>query len=225
MNSTPFNGFDRLAPIYDPLARMIYGKSIVRAQTSFLDTIPPFSKILILGGGTGWFLTELLRGHPTCEVWYIESSASMLSMAMKKNRDLSQVHFILGNEEDIPAWSRRCRDSADRRTCDSGFDIVITHFFLDLFSPMTLQGLVQKISVASRPSAHWMVADFVDHGKWWQICLLKIMYSFFRRTCRIEARTLPPWGGILVQSGLKMVQRRPYYAGFIESAVYRFPSP
>ena len=102
MNSTGFNGFDRLAPIYDPLARMIYGKSIVQAQTSFLSIIPPFSKVLILGGGTGWLLTELLRGHPTCEVWYIESSANMLSMTIKKNGHPGRVHFILGTEKDIP---------------------------------------------------------------------------------------------------------------------------
>ena len=186
---------------------MIYGKSIVLAQTSFLGIISPFSKVLILGGGTGWLLTELLRGHPTCEVWYIESSANMLSMAIKKNREPSQVHFILGTEKDIPAC---------------GFDIVITHFFLGLFSPLSLQSVVQKISLASKPSAHWMVADFVDHGKWWQLSLLKIMYSFFRRTCHIEARALPPWDEILVQSGLRIVQRRFYYGGFIAGAVYRF---
>ena len=211
MSSVTSKGFDSLAPFYDMLARMIYGKSIVEAQTAFLDIIPPFSRVLILGGGTGWLLTELLRGHPTCEVWYIESSANMLSMAIKKNNDDGQVHFMMGTEEDIP----NCQ-----------FDIVITHFFLDLFSALTLQGVIQKIFVASRPSAYWMVADFVDHGKWWQRLLLKIMYSFFRQTCRIEARMLPPWSGILVQSGLRMEHRRLYYGGFIESTVYRFgPQP
>jgi ubiquinone/menaquinone biosynthesis C-methylase UbiE len=208
VNSTAFNGFDRLAPIYDPLARMIYGKSIVRAQTCFLNIISPFSKVLILGGGTGWLLAELLQDHPKCEVWYIESSANMLSMARKKNRDPSRVHFILGTEKDIP-------------TC--GFDIVITHFFLDLFSPLTLQTVVQRISRVSRPSALWMVADFVNQGKWWQLFLLKTMYSFFRRMCTIEARTLPPWDDVLARTGLTTLDRRFFYAGFIESALYRLP--
>lgn len=206
MNSNAFNGFDRLAPIYDPLARILYGKSIVQAQTCFLQLIPPFSKVLILGGGTGWLLAELLHLHPKCEVWYIESSVIMLSMAMKKNRGTSQVHFILGTEKDIPTI---------------GFDIVISHFFLDLFSPLTLQNVVHKISLASKPSALWMVADFVNQGKWWQRFLLKAMYLFFRRTCRIEAYTLPPWGAVLVQSGQTRVDRQIFYAGFIESAVYR----
>jgi ubiquinone/menaquinone biosynthesis C-methylase UbiE len=200
---------------------MIYGKSIVRAQTCFLGIIPPFSKVLILGGGTGWLLTELLREHPTCDVWYIESSANMLSMTMKKNGHPGRVHFILGTEKDIPISPITIGASVGGPT--SGFDIVITHFFLDLFAPLTLRSAVQKISQASKPSALWMVADFVDEGKWWQRILLNIMYSFFRRTCRIEARMLPPWGDILVQSGLGIVQRRLYYAGFIESAVYRLP--
>jgi len=203
------NGFDRLATLYDPLARMIYGQSIVQAQTCFLDVIPSFSKVLIVGGGTGWLLTKLLQDHPECEVWYIESSVNMLSMAARKSMDPGRVHFILGTEEDIPGC---------------GFDVVITHFFLDLFSKPALLIAVQKICLALRPSALWIVADFVDQGKGWQRFLLKTMYSFFRQTCRIEARTLPPWGGALIQSGLYKVEHRLYYKGFIESAVYRMPS-
>jgi ubiquinone/menaquinone biosynthesis C-methylase UbiE len=186
---------------------MIFGKSIVRAQTCFLNVIPPVSNVLILGGGTGWLLAELLQDRPECEVWYIESSANMLSMTMKKNMDLRQVHFIQGTEKDIPAC---------------GFDIVITPFFLDLFSPLTLEWVVERISLALKPSALWIVADFVNRGKWWQIVLLKTMYLFFRRMCHIEARTLPPWDDLLVRSGQKMVDRRFFYGGFIKSAVYRF---
>ena len=205
MKSDAVNGFDRLAPHYDWLARMIFGQSIVRAQTCFLGFIPPFSTVLILGGGTGWLLAELLEGRPESEVWYIESSASMLSMAMEKNKDHRQVHFILGTEKDIPSRE---------------FDIVIAPFFLDLFSPLTLQKVVERISLASKPSAQWMIADFVNQGKWWQFLLLKTMYSFFRQVCGIEAHALPPWKAILVQSGLTIVDRRFYYGRFIESAVY-----
>jgi ubiquinone/menaquinone biosynthesis C-methylase UbiE len=205
VKSNAVNGFDWLAPHYDSLARMIFGKSMVRAQTCFLEVIPPFSKVLILGGGTGWLLAELLHGRPKSEVWYIESSARMLSMARKKNNNCSQVHFILGTEKNIPS-------------CE--FDIVIAPFFLDLFSPHTLPKVVEGISLVSKPSARWIIADFVDQGKWWQLFLLKTMYSFFRRVCRIEARALPPWGAILVQSGLSIVDRRFFYGGFIKSAVY-----
>ena len=205
MKSHVVNGFDRLAPHYDWLARMVFGQRIVQAQTCFLSVIPPFSKVLILGGGTGWLLAELLQGRPKSEVWYIESSAAMLSMAMEKNKDQSQVRFILGTENDIPS-------------CE--FDIVIAPFFLDLFSPLRLQKVIERISLASKPSAQWMIADFVNQGKWWQLFLLKTMYSFFRRVCRIEAHALPPWGPILVQSGLTIVDRRFFYGGFIESAVY-----
>ena len=208
MKGNSFNGFDRLAALYDPLARMMYGKSIVQSQTCFLHLIPPFSKVLILGGGTGWLLAELLQCRPRCEVWYIESSVSMLSMAMKKNRDHRLVHFILGTEKDILPW---------------GVDVVITGFFLDLFSPLTLQSVVQRISLATKPSAVWWVADFVDQGKWWQLFFLRAMYSFFRQTCHIEACTLPPWGDVLAQSGLRQVERRLYYGGFIVSAIYRLP--
>jgi ubiquinone/menaquinone biosynthesis C-methylase UbiE len=203
------NGFDRLASHYDRLARLIFGKSIVEAQTCFLGVIPPFSNVLILGGGTGWLLAELLQRRPKSEVWYIESSANMLTMAMEKSKHHSQVHFILGTEKDIPTFE---------------FDIVIAPFFLDLFSPPTLQKVIERISLASKPSTLWMIADFVNQGKWWQRFLLKVMYSFFRQVCRIEAHALPPWAAILDQSGLAIVDRCFFYGGFIESAVYRLES-
>ena len=48
-------GWDRIARIYDRLARLVYGRQIVRAQVDLLEHISPGSRVLIVGGGTGWF--------------------------------------------------------------------------------------------------------------------------------------------------------------------------
>jgi ubiquinone/menaquinone biosynthesis C-methylase UbiE len=55
------NNYDRIARIYDKLSRMVFGKSIVRAQQSILPFITTPARMLIVGGGTGWILEEIAR--------------------------------------------------------------------------------------------------------------------------------------------------------------------
>ncbi|MEZ4686196.1 MAG: hypothetical protein R3B47_09055 [Bacteroidia bacterium] len=63
--------FNRLAPVYDFLASLVFGNRIRQAQRWLLDFIPEGSSILILGGGTGWILEELAeKAHiQPCTIW------------------------------------------------------------------------------------------------------------------------------------------------------------
>jgi ubiquinone/menaquinone biosynthesis C-methylase UbiE len=205
------SGFDYVAPLYDSLARLVFGKSIVDAQTYFLNQIPPHARVLILGGGTGWLLERLLRAEPTCFVWYVEKSSKMIERSRKRKTD-NRVYFIHGTEENIPA--------------DLKFDVIITNFYLDLFLDSTLQHIMQHIHLYTLPTTRWLVSEFVNSGKWWHRWLLKVMYFFFRMVCNIEANQLPPWhqqmqrGWVEINAGL-------WYGNFIRSNVWQrldFPS-
>lgn len=207
MTGRPSRGFDRLAAIYDPLARIVYGRSIVDSQTCFLDCVLPGSRVLILGGGTGWLLRELYKQHPDCEVWYIESSARMLQRAIKKGNESGRIHFIHGCETDIP---------------DVAFDAVITHFVLDLYTEQDLDRLIRQIMSVSKPSVRWLVADFVNDGRWWQQVMLNLMYKFFQMTCRIRVNVLPNWREAFLRSGLTLVADEKYCNGFIASKLYSY---
>ncbi len=209
MKEKPFDGFDLLAPFYDSLALCVYGRSMVKAQVCFLHYISPASRVLIIGGGTGWLLAELLRIRPECEVWYVEPSANMLTRAKQRNKSHS-VHFVQGTEDDISA---------------AEFDFVIAHFFLDLFPPAALSSMIHKMHLKSKPSVRWLVADFVDGGKWWQKGLLRLMYLFFGWMCHIKANELPDWSNILPSFGLKKIDNQSFYGGFIESAIYELNMP
>src|SRR6185295_7486640 len=76
-----FRGYDLLAPFYDALSSIVFGNSMYRAQVHLLSDIPPGSKVLVLGGGTGRWLREvsIQRFHP--EITYIDSSHGMLKRA------------------------------------------------------------------------------------------------------------------------------------------------
>ncbi len=202
MNSSP-NGFDRIAPIYDLLARIVFDKSIEQSQKHFLGSIPPYSQVLILGGGTGALLTALLRAKPYCEIWYIDASHEMIERA--KGRKAGVVHFIQGTQVDIPSLT---------------FDVVITNFYLDLFPDVKLHDVVAAIMRVMRPGGKWLVTDFIPSRRIWHKMLLPLMYFFFRKVCKIESKRLPRWREILGGSGLFKETSQTFYDGFIESAVY-----
>lgn len=196
-------GFDLLAPVYDALARLIFGRSIRTSQTHFLDKAPANAKVLILGGGTGWLLEELLKQNALCEVWYIEVSSKMIEKTRARALN-GRVHFIQGTEEDIPPHIT--------------FDVIITNFYLDLFSEDTLRGVIQRLTKQSTSATRWIITDFVDTDAWWQRWMLKIMYLFFRSICKIEAMRLPDWSEQL-NPQWKEINSRYWYGSFIKSCV------
>jgi tRNA (cmo5U34)-methyltransferase len=202
------NGFDRIAFVYDFLAKLIFGKSIKESQKHFLNKIEDVSKVLILGGGTGWLLTELLKAKPNCKVCYIDASEKMISLSKNKIKPKQLVHFIHGTEQDIPLSTK--------------YDVVLTNFYLDLFTDQQLEGIMVKIRSSLETGANWIVTDFVNNGKWWQKTMLKIMYWFFRITCNIEPKKLPEWNRPIEKSGMKEIESKTFYHGFIETALYRF---
>ena len=201
------NGFDRLAPMYDCLVRIVFGQSMVEAQTAFLHVVEQGSQVLILGGGTGWILVELLNRQPECEVWYVESSSRMIDIARKKcNHHHHRVYFILGTEQSVP--SRQ-------------FDVVIMNFFLDLFTEEHIIHLLENVKRHTVLSGVWLITDFEHQGKWWQSQLLKAMILFFRVVCTIEARVLPDIKTILASTGVRQRRGSSFFHGFITSGVYQ----
>lgn len=198
-------GFDNISSVYDKLARLVYGKSIIEAQKHFLKLIPQQANVLILGGGTGWILTEIIKKEVVCAIWYVDASEEMIRLS-KKRVDNSHIQFILGTENNMPSSVR--------------FDIVITNFYLDLFPMEKLNKVIDKIIFVLRPESHWIVTDFIDTKKWWARLLLKSMYTFFGVLCKIEATDLPDWHDALQEKGLRKKESRFFYHGFIESAVY-----
>lgn len=199
------NNFDAIARYYDALARMVFGDSILKAQTHFLHVIKPSSNVLILGGGTGWILDELNRRQNPINIWYIELSDEMLSKAKRRNQSFLTVRFIHGSEEDIPD--------------NILFDAVITNFFLDLFRLDQFNTVIDTILPSLRLGGNWLVCDFVNH-KWWHRIFLWVMYRFFKFTASIDASELPPWEELMRLAGHE-VYTSSFFNNFIKSSVFR----
>ena len=199
-------GFDAVAGYYDRLARLVFGRAMVQSQIKFLGKVSAGSRILVLGGGTGWWLSKLLLLCPDCQIVYIDSSTRMLDKARKNARADHRISFQSGTHDSINETH--------------SFDVIITFYFLDLFSEQRLVDLTKKIMISARPGAMWLITDFVSNRLWHE-WMLRIMYVFFKFTVGLENQRLPNWVSTLAHQGIQEVEQSFFYRGFIRSAVYQ----
>lgn len=207
MSKSLATGFNRLAPIYDALARVAIGKGIRTSQLHFLNHLRGRRKLLILGGGTGWILPYIIKSNPTIQIDYVDISYRMIEQARSNVSADFQVRFIVGTEENIP---------------DKNYDCVITNFYLDLFDDVNLGHAVFCIKNSILPNAIWVATDFIDE-KPWHRRVLAIMYWFFRLTTGLRTQKLPLWEKELRKAGGTQFEIAKYSRGFIKSIVFRFP--
>jgi tRNA (cmo5U34)-methyltransferase len=205
-------GFDRVAAFYDPLARLVFGRTLQRAQQKALEALPPGSPyVLIIGGGSGWVLLEVLRQRPNARILYVEASPLMLVKSRETVRRHAaeyewQVEFRLGTQASLQP--------------PESFDAIVTFFFLDLFAPPVLREIVVRLGAGRRAGAPWLLADFRPPPRLWQRVLLGTMYGFFRLTTGISASRLPPIHAELARLGLQPRQQTLFYRGMVEATVF-----
>lgn len=197
-------GFDFLAPVYDRMARLVFGRAIVDSQTDFLNKIPAGAKILILGGGTGWLLEKIDEQKKSCTIWYVESSSGMMKKSQARSTQ-DKIYFIQGTEDDTPKGLV--------------FDVIITNFYLDLFSDERLDQIISRISSQAQTPCIWLVTDF-KKGSWWHRTLLTGMYAFFKLTCGIESSALPDWSGKLQRCNWMEIEAKLRFGTFIKSSAW-----
>ena len=209
MNRTQkaYQGFDRLAPFYDGLVRLVFGKAMYLAQTHFLSDINEKSKILILGGGTGWILKPLAQKTSGSEVTYIDAAQKMIAFARKQQPKDMHVTYITGTEEGIPVGA--------------SYDVIITNFYLDVFPEERIDTTVKQIAGHLKDDGIWIWTDFQDHGPLWQRLLIKIMYWFFRVTCRLEANALADFETAFSHNGFTEEKAMQYFHGMIKTAIHQ----
>jgi ubiquinone/menaquinone biosynthesis C-methylase UbiE len=198
--------FDRVAWFYDKLARVVFGKAMYRAQTRFLEAIDNDSSVLVLGGGTGWLLTQLIRIRPRVRVVFIDTSKSMIERAKRAVGDGGNVTFIDGDEGKIPP--------------ESTFDAIITHFYLDLFDEASCANVCELIKNVSRPKSIWLACDFVEVAPWHR-AFVRAMYLFFRLFAGVKMIKLPEWRMAVERTGFAIVDSASYFRGLIFSGKYQ----
>ncbi|HEV7925144.1 MAG TPA: class I SAM-dependent methyltransferase [Verrucomicrobiae bacterium] len=207
--------FDRLAPHYGWMERLLAGRKLQRCRAAFLQAIPPPRRALVAGQGHGAFVAELLRAHPHLRCTCVDSSSAMLHAARANLRhggvDESRAEFI---HADLMDWVAP----------DGEFDLIVTHFFLDCFRPEQLECLLPKLSNAATPNACWLLADFREPpagpARWRARAIIETMYVFFRWATALPASQLTPPDPLMAREGFTLGQRRTFDWGLLHSDLW-----
>lgn len=122
--------YNNSAWFYDQLSRLVYGRTLIKAQAYLLKYVPENANILIVGGGTGEILEELSKVHPAgLQITYVEIAKNMMTRSKKRDVDNNEVVFI--------------NDAIENVALKANFDVVITPFLFDNFKEPTAQRIRQ----------------------------------------------------------------------------------
>ena len=205
----PLTGFDRVAWCYDALAALVFGPALRNTQRAALAGLPAGAPhLLILGGGTGWVLAEVLRRRPAATVLYLEASPRMLARARARlaPAQRAQVGFRHGTQAALAP--------------EEAFDAVLTFFVLDCIAAPELPAALDRLHAALRPGGRWLLADFRPARRGWRWGLLAAMFWFFRLTTSLRARELPDLAVALTARGLRGEAKGHFYGGATEAVVF-----
>lgn len=210
-------GFDLLAPVYDLLAFIVFGRTLRRAQTGLLDELRSARTVLVVGGGTG-FLLEAILARTEARVLHLDLSAGMVRRARRRlerrrPQDLGRVLFVRGDLRGLPLAG--------------SFDAICTPFVLDLLDASAVLRAVRDLRAVLAPQGVWYDTDFrrAVRGPLRPAAdaLLAVMYSFFRLTCGIDARRLPAIDASFAAAGLVVRREQSHLGGLVRALILAHP--
>ncbi|MBO3698906.1 class I SAM-dependent methyltransferase [Roseivirga sp. E12] len=164
------NDFDKIAPLYDLLANLAFGKTLERAQKTYLHKIEPASKLLIVGGGTGKIIQWIPEGLDL-KIDYVELSGRMLDRARSRLSKGNEIDFVHG----------------DAREQEGSYDVIIANFFLDCFSTSQLEQVLMHVKNQLNSAGSLLITDFYPSDRPRHKLLLKTMHWFFRVISQLDA--------------------------------------
>lgn len=214
MPHLPDSGFHRVASFYDRLARLVYGDALEQAQRSLLPYLPPQGRVLVIGGGSGWILEQILLTEKKLDILYIDAAPAMLQRAEQVYARFRKPHhgsvsFRLGTEQTLQPNER--------------FEVVITPFLLDLFPPRRLQQLMGTLAATLTPNGQWLFADFwpvQQPPPFWQRLLIGGMYAFFGILSGVKAKQLPNYAAHFKSLGFQDKHSKSFYSGMVQAKVF-----
>ncbi|MDQ3392539.1 MAG: class I SAM-dependent methyltransferase [Bacteroidota bacterium] len=209
------NDFDAVAPIYDFLANLIFQKNIFHSQLIYITKIPANAEILIIGGGTGKIVNEILKVNPQVKITYVESSKKMLKISISRidKADRAKIDFLHGDENSLLSFNK------------ASFDIIITNFFLDVFPADQLIQVMQFLKNVLKENGKWIHTDFINpkNEKFPYLisALIKAMYLFFRTFCQLEGKELLNFKTYFQNLGFQEEESHLFFHKMISAEYYK----
>jgi SAM-dependent methyltransferase len=188
---------DGIARYYEVLEHLSFGRSLERSRFAFLGEARTSRRAIVCGGGDGRFLARLLRVNSRVEVDFVELSPKMMDLAERRVAGMGRayrerVRFRVGD-----VWEFEPRTD--------GYDLIVTHFFLDCFSEAQLAAIVACLGSWGTPDGRWIVSDFREAegpvGRLWTRAVIRGLYAAFWVTTGLRVTRLPNYPAAIAREG------------------------
>jgi ubiquinone/menaquinone biosynthesis C-methylase UbiE len=210
---------DAIAPYYEVLEHLSFGRRLEQIRFAFLQETRASRRAIVCGGGDGRFLARLLRANPTVQVDFVDLSAKMIELAERRVSGIGpsargRVRF---HSVDIREFAPRAE----------GYDLIVSHFFLDCFSDAELAGVIGSLAHWAAPDVTWIVSDFRETqgpiGRIWTSGVTRGLYIAFRLTTGLRVTRLPKYVPAIAEAGFRLRHEENALGGLLHSSVWGRP--
>jgi ubiquinone/menaquinone biosynthesis C-methylase UbiE len=199
-----FPNYRYIAWYYDALAQFIFGNRLENSKRAHLHFIEENNKILIVGGGTGKLIEYIENIDRNVAVDFVEPTANMFFRAKRRLFSTIDAQFY-----QIPI----------QEFSGSGYDIIITNFFLDQFDEEEATTIVQHLKTKLNCGGRFIFSDFIKTENLRDQIISKVLFIFFRLLTRSSTNNFPPYEKIFLSSGFKKITSMKYGRN-IEAATF-----
>lgn len=220
--------FDRVARLYRPMEYLSFGPLLERCRFIHLPSLVAARQALVLGDGDGRFLARLLAANRQLRAHAVDASPAMLRLLCARVSRASAGVAAMGS---VPGrLSTTCADIRTFTPPESGYDLVVTHFFLDCLSTGETEELIARLRPHLTPGALWLVSEFhvPADGRllaWLARALISALYAAFRLLTGLQIRRIPPWPSLLARAGFTRQAARSWLGGLLVSELWQATAP
>jgi ubiquinone/menaquinone biosynthesis C-methylase UbiE len=209
--------FDSLARVYRWMEWASFGPWLQYCRCTFLPSLVDCRKALILGDGDGRFTARLLRTNAQVQIDAVDASSAMLKALIRRaGKNGSRVHT-------------QCADVRDWQPSGEGYDLIVSHFFLDCLTAEEIVKLAETLRRVSLPSAVWIISEFAippnAFGRWLARPLVAGLYRAFGVFTGLDIRRLPDHRTALCNAGFALRAKRHHLGGLLVSELWASLSP
>ena len=206
--------YDFVAPFYPLLEKAAFGDRLTEARNASLCSVVMAERALLIGEGNGRFLTACVEEKIGGSITVVDSSEKMLSLARSRIRGSALQTNVELVHADFRDWS----------PLEPPFDVIVTHFFLDLFRPESQRRLIEKITALSTANTIWMNVDYrpVIHSRLHRV-IEWLQYRFDRLLSGIEADRHYDSAPIIREFGWEVQEEQSFCRGTIYSQLMAAP--
>lgn len=188
-----------------------------RCRFYFLAECFDARRALLLGDGDGRFTGRLLASNPKVEVDAIDCSAAMLKQLRRRAGAASTTGATR-----LRTVQADLRDFIPDR---GGYDLVISHFFLDCLTDAEAAALVERTVPHLTLNASWLVSEFAIPEEGWRRgaarMLVRFLYFAFGIMTHLQVRKIPDYSSILVRNGFHLQQQARFLGGLLVTEIWQ----